>query len=154
MSEEQKKKVEENKRTVSEGLERRKVAQQEAKKEARLENYEKDMIRACNGGADAKTAKKTEGTTIAEKMEAKKDVKAGAKTTSARTVARNAVNCNPKAKDIIKKIVAPAAICAALAAFQYFNLDRLTAVRTVMFLCAIAIAFNAGRLMECRMQSK
>ena len=39
---------EENKRIVREGLERRKAERREAQEEARLEQFERDMIRACN----------------------------------------------------------------------------------------------------------
>lgn len=39
---------EEAKRIISEGLERRKAEQEEARKEARLEHYEREQIRICN----------------------------------------------------------------------------------------------------------
>ena len=46
---------EENKRIVQEGLDRRKAERMYAENEARLEQYERDMIRACNKRhADAK----------------------------------------------------------------------------------------------------
>lgn len=46
---------EENKRIVREGLDRRKAARLEAQNEARLEQFERDMIRACNeNSANAK----------------------------------------------------------------------------------------------------
>lgn len=54
---------EEAKRIVSEGLARRKEDRALAEKEARLEQYEQDMIDACNiHCADAKTQRKLEET--------------------------------------------------------------------------------------------
>ena len=50
---------EENRRIVREGLERRKAARLEAESEARLDEYERDMIRFCNDhNADAKVTRK------------------------------------------------------------------------------------------------
>ena len=54
---------EEAKRAVNEGLTRRKIARQEAEKEARLEQYERDMITRCNAHcADAKDQKRLDDT--------------------------------------------------------------------------------------------
>lgn len=54
---------EERKRIVSDGLARRREERQQAEKEARLEEYEQDMIEACNiHCADAKQQRQLEET--------------------------------------------------------------------------------------------
>lgn len=54
---------EEAKRQVQEGLQRKRIQRKEAEKEARLEQYEQDQIKACNVNcADAKLQRKLEET--------------------------------------------------------------------------------------------
>ena len=54
---------EEAKRQVQEGLQHKQIQRKEAEKEARLEQYEQDQIKACNVNcADAKLQRKLEET--------------------------------------------------------------------------------------------
>lgn len=62
--------VEENKRIVSEGLDRRRVERAATEREGRLERYEQDMIDRCNEHcADAKRDRKIRETEKQERMQ-------------------------------------------------------------------------------------
>lgn len=61
---------EENKRIVTQGLERRKAEREAARQESRLEQYEQDMITTCNAHcADAKMQTRMDETGRLQRME-------------------------------------------------------------------------------------
>lgn len=154
MSEEQKKKVKENKRVVQEGLDRRKAERLDEELEAQQDRDLNEIFGKDGRAIDPAAHKKSSENPDTTQMDSQKAAKCCDKPAQNRTAVRSANKCDSRAKGIVKKILVPAAVCMALAAFQYFDLDRLTSVRVVMFLCAIAIAFNTGRLFECRAQNK
>ena len=114
---------EEAKRTVSDGLERRRVQRQEAEQEALLEQYEQEQIRACNENcAGAKLQRRMEETGRLNREQAE-----------ARRAARAQAQAEEQARED-----------AAMAAVRYYGLACLgviwlTAVTRFPFWAAVAL---------------